>query len=36
VLRFASLRDLAVERRQATLLLGQEALLQQLADDALN
>ena len=36
LLRFASLRDLAVERCQATLLLGQEALLQQLADDALN
>jgi hypothetical protein len=35
-LRFARLRDFAVERRQAALLLGQEALLQQLADDALD
>lgn len=34
LLRFARLRDLAVERRQAALLLGQEAFLQQLADDA--
>jgi hypothetical protein len=33
---FARLRNFAVERRQATLLLGQEALLQQLADDALD
>jgi hypothetical protein len=31
-----SLRDFAVERRQAALLLGQEPLLQQLADDALD
>ena len=34
LLRFARLCDLAVERRQAALLLDQEALLQQLADDA--
>jgi hypothetical protein len=34
-LGFARLRDFAVERR-AAFLLGQEALLQQLADDALD
>ncbi len=36
LLRFARLRNFAVERRQGALLLGQEALLQQLADDALD
>ena len=36
LLRFASLRDLAVERCQSPFLLGQEPLLQQLADDALD
>ena len=34
--RFAYQRNFAVKRRQAAFLLGQEALLQQLADDALN
>lgn len=36
LLCFTSLCDLAVERRQAGFLLGQEALLQQFADDALD
>lgn len=36
LLRFARLRDIPVERGQAAFLLGQEATLQQLADDALD
>ena len=36
LLCFAGLRDVAVECRQGPFLLGQEALLQQLADDALD